>query len=147
MEKQPMEEKKEPHQEIPGLTQEQQVASRYKQLHQETRLLMAKIFEIEDEKKEHMLVKETIKDLEATRKCWRLINGVLFEKTKDEMIPELATEISNMDNVIKQINDTMLLKKQEISRLEQMYESIMKQAKEQNSEVKQGEVKSGGVLV
>eukprot|EP00349_Pseudokeronopsis_sp_Brazil_P001827 CAMPEP_0202956774 /NCGR_PEP_ID=MMETSP1396-20130829/1273_1 /ASSEMBLY_ACC=CAM_ASM_000872 /TAXON_ID= /ORGANISM="Pseudokeronopsis sp., Strain Brazil" /LENGTH=52 /DNA_ID=CAMNT_0049673947 /DNA_START=268 /DNA_END=426 /DNA_ORIENTATION=- len=52
-----------------------------------------------------------------------------------------------MQNVIKQINDTLLQKKQEIFKLEQMYEVIMKQAKEQKAEVSQGEVKSGGVLV
>lgn len=35
------------------------------------------------------LVIETIKDLEDDRKCWRMVNGVLFEKTKGEVVPEL----------------------------------------------------------
>jgi hypothetical protein len=47
------------------------------------------------------LVIETIKDLEDTRKCWRLVNGVLFEKTKAEVVPELNIAISNMDAVTK----------------------------------------------
>jgi hypothetical protein len=38
--------------------------------------------EIEDEKKENELVIESISKLEDTRKCWRLVNGVLMEKTK-----------------------------------------------------------------
>ncbi len=45
--------------------------------------------EIEDEKKEHELVIESISKLEDTRKCWRLVNGVLMEKTKLQVIPEM----------------------------------------------------------
>lgn len=56
--------------------------------------------EIEEEKKENELVIDTIKDLEETRKCWRMVNGVLFEKTKAETIPELNVAIQNMDNVV-----------------------------------------------
>lgn len=63
--------------------------------------------EIEDERKENELVIETIKDLEDTRKCWRLVNGVLFEKTKGDIIPELNTAISNMENVVKQLTDAL----------------------------------------
>ncbi len=37
--------------------------------------------DIEDEKREHNLVIDSIKDLELTRKCWRLVGGVLVERT------------------------------------------------------------------
>jgi prefoldin subunit 2 len=66
------------------------------------------------------LVMETIKDLDNTRKCWRLVNGVLLEKTKGDIIPELLSNISNMDNVVKQLSDALSSKKQEIMKLEQM---------------------------
>ena len=45
--------------------------------------------ELEEEKKENELVLESIGKLEDTRKCWRLVNGVLMEKTKVEVIPEM----------------------------------------------------------
>lgn len=44
---------------------------------------------IEEEKKENELVLESISQLEDTRKCWRLVNGVLMEKTKVEVVPEM----------------------------------------------------------
>ena len=47
--------------------------------------------ELEDEKKENELVIDSISKLEDTRKCWRLVNGVLMEKTKVEVIPEMRT--------------------------------------------------------
>ncbi len=53
----------------------------------------SKLMEIEDEKKENELVLESISKLEDTRKCWRLINGVLMEKTKLEVVPEMRTVI------------------------------------------------------
>ena len=63
---------------------------------------------------------DAMKDLEDTRKCWRLVNGVLFEKTKVEVIPEMKTVVSNMDVVVKQLSDALQQKKQEIYQLEQM---------------------------
>ena len=38
--------------------------------------------ELDEEKKENELVLESISKLEDDRKCWRLINGVLMERTK-----------------------------------------------------------------
>ena len=63
---------------------------------------------MEDEKKENELVIESISKLEDTRKCWRLINGVLIEKTKLEVIPEMRITINNVNAVSKQIADTLV---------------------------------------
>ena len=54
---------------------------------------------------------ETVKDLEDSRKCWRLVNGVLFEKTKAEVIPELKVQVANMENVIKQLAEGLTANK------------------------------------
>ena len=63
---------------------------------------------MEDEKKENELVIESISKLEDTRKCWRLINGVLIEKTKVDVIPEMRAQINNLNAVCKQITDTLV---------------------------------------
>ena len=77
----------------------------------------------------YRLVLESLMALEDERKCWRLINGVLFEKTKKEVVPELRVMIKNCQNIARQLNDTLVFKKQESFKLEQAYESIMKRAK------------------
>ncbi len=132
-----------------GQESEQEVALKYRQLQQETSALVSKILEIEDEKKEHELVMDTMKDLEVTRKCWRLVNGVLFEKTKAEIIPEIEAQVANMNNLIKQLSDAVAAKKKDIFQLEQQYESLMKQSKEKKGQqqIQQSEFKAGGVLV
>ena len=64
-------------------------------------MLVQKLMELEDENKENELVIESISKLEDNRKCWRLINGVLMEKTKVEVIPEMRIVINNLNAVIK----------------------------------------------
>lgn len=61
------------------------------------------MMEVEDERKENELVLESISKLEDTRKCWRLVNGVLMEKTKVEVVPEMRTVINNLNAVTNQI--------------------------------------------
>ena len=70
-------------------------------------MLVQKLVELEDEKRENELVIESISKLEDTRKCWRLVNGVLMEKTKVEVIPEMRTVINNLNAVINQITSTL----------------------------------------
>ena len=82
--------------------------------------------EIDDEKKENELVLESISKLEDNRKCWRLINGVLVEKTKLEVVPEMRVVINNLNAVIKQISETLQSVRQEIKNLEAAYDHVMK---------------------
>ena len=95
---------------------------------------MNKLMEIEDERKENELVLESISKLEDGRKCWRLINGVLMEKTKLEVVPEMRQQINNLNAVSKQIQDTMQAVKQEIRNLEGAYDHIMKASKNQQQQ-------------
>ena len=71
------------------------------------------------------LVLEQIIKLEDSRKCWRLVNGVMFEKTKAEVVPEINAMVQNLGQVAKQINTTLVALKQESIQLEQAYSSIM----------------------
>jgi chaperonin cofactor prefoldin len=57
--------------------------------------------ELEDEKRENELVLESISKLEDTRKIWRLVNGVLMEKTKLDVVPEMRIVINNLNAVTK----------------------------------------------
>ena len=57
---------------------------------------------------------DSISKLEDSRKCWRLVNGVLFEKNKAEVVPELESMIRNLMSVSKQMSDGLIQKKQEM---------------------------------
>jgi prefoldin subunit 2 len=105
------------------------------------------LLEVQDEQKENELVLESLMILEDERKCWRMVNGVLFEKTKKEVVPEMRTMISNLKNVARQLDDTLMFKKQESFKLEQQYDSIMKRAKAKQAEqAESGPSKASGIL-
>ena len=65
------------------------------------------MLEIQDEKRENDLVLESISKLEDSRKCWRLVNGVLMEKSKLEVVPEMRVHMNNLDQVTAQIQKSL----------------------------------------
>ena len=95
------------------------------------------------------MVLEQVSKLEDGRKCWRLINGILFEKSKAQVVPDLEAMVQNLGQVAKQINSTLVTLKQESITLEQQYSYIMEQAKKRNNTqlAAQGEARTGGLLV
>ncbi|KAH8890882.1 Prefoldin beta-like protein [Thozetella sp. PMI_491] len=68
--------------------------------------LAQKIGDIEQETEEHKLVLETLEPLPGDRKCFRLINGVLVERTVQDVIPALKTNAEGLrkvlDDLVKQ---------------------------------------------
>ncbi|KAK7204775.1 Prefoldin beta-like protein [Myxozyma melibiosi] len=65
--------------------------------------LAQKIGELESETDEHKLVLDTLKPLPADRKCFRMIGGVLVERTVADVIPALETNASGVEAVLKQL--------------------------------------------
>lgn len=64
--------------------------------------LSQKIGELESEADEHKLVLETlngVKDPE-TRKCFRMVGGVLVQRTVKEVVPVLETNMTGLQTVL-----------------------------------------------
>ncbi|KAK2072859.1 hypothetical protein P8C59_007189 [Phyllachora maydis] len=68
--------------------------------------LAQKIGDIEQEAEEHKLVLETLEPLSGDRKCFRMINGVLVERTVKDVVPALKTNAEGLrkvlDDLVKQ---------------------------------------------
>jgi len=66
-----------------------------------------KLTELDVDRREHDLVIGTISKLEPERKCFRLIGGVLAERTVNELLPTLEANKKNiellMENLIQQL--------------------------------------------
>lgn len=58
--------------------------------------LIRKITELQQEAKEHQLVLDAFKSVEPERKCFRLIGGVLIEKTVKDVKPSLEENLVNV---------------------------------------------------
>ncbi|KAF9481845.1 Prefoldin beta-like protein [Pholiota conissans] len=86
----------------PALT-DQEIQQTYIRLQNELQALARKIGELESEADEHSLVLVTLDEALAEdpdRKCFRLIGGVLVERTVKEVNPALKT---NRDGILKVI--------------------------------------------
>ena len=82
---------------------EKEVINTFQTLRQEASQLFSKINELENEKAEHALVIDAIKDLDPKRKCFRLIGGVLVERTVEEVLPAVQKNRDGLSAVIEKL--------------------------------------------
>ncbi len=128
-------------------TEEQkQMAMDHQKLDMERKTIMQKLIEIGEEEREHTLVTETLAKLDDDKKCWRLINGVLVEKTKKELLPELEGVIENMKALIKQLNDRALQIRDSMRKIEEEIGQNIQKPSEEIKETEASGRSSGGVL-
>ncbi|KAL2124575.1 hypothetical protein VTJ04DRAFT_940 [Mycothermus thermophilus] len=78
--------------------------------------LAQKIGDVEQEAEEHKLVLETLEPLPGDRKCFRMINGVLVERTVQEVIPALRTNAEGLKKVLDDLVKQYKLKQDELEK-------------------------------
>ncbi|KAM7028956.1 prefoldin subunit 2 isoform 2-T2 [Acridotheres tristis] len=79
----------------------EQVVSRFNRLRQDQRGLASKAAELELELNEHSLVIETLREVDPTRKCFRMVGGVLVERTVKEVLPALESNREQISKLIE----------------------------------------------
>ncbi|KAG9257092.1 putative prefoldin subunit 2 [Emericellopsis atlantica] len=75
-----------------------------------------KIGDIEQEGEEHKLVLETLEPLDGNRKCYRLINGVLVERTVEQVVPALKTNQEGLKKVLDDMLKQYKTKQEELDK-------------------------------
>ena len=127
---------------------QKKMAYEHQRLESERRTIIQKMIEIGEEKREYSLVLETLSALNDDRKCWRLINGVLVEKSKKDLVPDLETNIENMDNLIKQLDERSTQIRQAMAKIEDEIGQTIKDSKGDHRADAELDTKgAGGVLV
>ncbi|CAD6938886.1 unnamed protein product [Tilletia controversa] len=107
----------------PRLSQ-QEAAQQFQGRRSELAAIATKIGELEAEADEHKLVIDTLRDTqsrEPERTCYRLIGGILVERTVNEVLPALEVNITGlrqiMDTLVKQYKE----KEGELHAFQQQY--------------------------
>lgn len=70
-----------------GLNNERDIINRFQELKQELNTLASKYNDVDNQAQEHESVIKTLVPLDGNRKCFRLIGGVLVERTVAEVLP------------------------------------------------------------
>ncbi|KAJ1660405.1 Cochaperone prefoldin complex subunit [Dispira simplex] len=94
---------------------DQQIVAQFNSMRQELQNITQKIGELEMDVDEHQLVIDTMTPMETNRKCFRLVGGVLMERTVGEVLPALKANHSGIKNVIDQLLQTYKKKEEEMN--------------------------------
>ncbi|EAY83135.1 hypothetical protein OsI_38348 [Oryza sativa Indica Group] len=127
---------------------EQMVANMYANMRSEMNQLYSKITELEMEVSEHSLVIGAIEPLDPSRRCYRMIGGVLVERTIKEVLPAVQRNKEGLEEVVARMNEALEKKKKEITEFELKYKIRIRKADSDTQE--EGSMKEGsaqGVLV
>ncbi|KAI1809610.1 Prefoldin beta-like protein [Poronia punctata] len=79
---------------------QQELQATYSNYKNTLQQLAQKIGDVEQEAEEHKLVLETLGPLSDDRKCFRMINGVLVERTVKDVVPALKTNADGLKKVL-----------------------------------------------
>ncbi|XP_010931723.1 prefoldin subunit 2 [Elaeis guineensis] len=130
------------------LVNEQAIANMYAAMRSEMNQLYSKITELEMEISEHSLVIGAIQPLDPSRRCYRMVGGVLVERTIKEVLPAVQRNKAGLEEVIARLNEALEKKKKEIAEFELKHKIKIKRADteaKEDSNLKEGS--SQGVLV
>ncbi|KAM3955693.1 prefoldin 2 [Aphomia sociella] len=84
-------------------------------LRTEQRQLANKISELEMDLNEHKTVIDTLREVEGPRKCFRMVGGVLVERTVADVLPELESNRERLPKALQSLHEQLTKKGQEIN--------------------------------
>jgi len=129
--------------------EEQEIIARFKQMRGEQQAIANKIAELEAEYNEHSLVVSAIDKLESTRRCYRLVGGVLVERTVGEVLPAVTKNRDGLLDITKQLREQLQKKSTELNEFATKYKIQVKgsPSEEEDDREEEQAKPSTGVLV
>eukprot|EP00438_Fugacium_kawagutii_P011868 Skav208123 [mRNA] locus=scaffold1223:81762:86430:- [translate_table: standard] len=90
----------------------QQVQATYQQIEKECSVMINKIAELEQELNEHSLVIKAFDRVDSSRRCFRMVGGVLVERTVAEVRPAVEGNLDKIQQAVSQLQEqTQFIKK------------------------------------
>nr|CAG4645974.1 EOG090X0L97 [Lynceus sp. MCZ IZ 141354] len=93
----------------------EEIVQGFQRLRNEQRQLVSKLSELEQDSNEHKLVIETLQDVDGNRKCFRLVGGVLVERTVNQVLPALIINRDQLTATIESLKQQLSTKGQELN--------------------------------
>ncbi|PNS18058.1 hypothetical protein CAC42_4017 [Sphaceloma murrayae] len=95
---------------------QQELQAAYSNYKDTLQAIASKIGDVEQEVEEHKLVLETLQPLPESRKCFRMINGVLVERTVKDVMPQLQTNSDGLKKVLDDLLKQYTSKQEELEK-------------------------------
>eukprot|EP00428_Durinskia_dybowskii_P078974 CAMPEP_0170355126 /NCGR_PEP_ID=MMETSP0117_2-20130122/479_1 /TAXON_ID=400756 /ORGANISM="Durinskia baltica, Strain CSIRO CS-38" /LENGTH=124 /DNA_ID=CAMNT_0010609149 /DNA_START=53 /DNA_END=427 /DNA_ORIENTATION=+ len=118
----------------------EEILGTYKRMMAECQQIATKVSELTLERDEHKLVIDQLSTLEPERKAFRLIGGILVEKTVGEALPAVQQNYEGLKELLSKLDETLKTKDAERKVYKEKH-GIMTQEERENMMKKQGAVK------
>ncbi|KAL3804305.1 hypothetical protein HJC23_011233 [Cyclotella cryptica] len=92
---------------------QQEILNTYRQMQSEMQSLIQQLTKFEMERNEHALVEETLEPLDPDRRAFRLVGGVLVERTVREVLPTVKEHRTNLDALVQNLKENLDSKQKE----------------------------------
>eukprot|EP00215_Chloropicon_roscoffensis_P004325 CAMPEP_0198472338 /NCGR_PEP_ID=MMETSP1456-20131121/29343_1 /TAXON_ID=1461544 ORGANISM="Unidentified sp., Strain RCC1871" /NCGR_SAMPLE_ID=MMETSP1456 /ASSEMBLY_ACC=CAM_ASM_001119 /LENGTH=133 /DNA_ID=CAMNT_0044198961 /DNA_START=40 /DNA_END=441 /DNA_ORIENTATION=+ len=125
---------------------ENEVVQRFTSMRQEVQALYQKLSELDAELQEHELVIKAISDMEEKRKCFRLVGGVLVERTVGEVLPAVNTNKQGIASIKEQLQKQFDSKKEELKAFQDKWKITVKNDNSQQNEAETSSGDNKGIL-
>ncbi|KAL4887932.1 Prefoldin beta-like protein [Aspergillus ambiguus] len=93
---------------------QQELQNQYSSYKNTLTQMAQRIGNIEGEAEEHRLVIDTLEPLPRDRKCFRMVNGVLVERTIEDVLPSLKTNSDGLKQVLEELMKQYKAKQDEL---------------------------------
>ncbi|CAF1931162.1 unnamed protein product [Brassica oleracea var. botrytis] len=126
---------------------EQAVLNIYEAMRSELSQIYSNITDLEMQVSEHSLVINAIQPLDQSRKCFRMIGGVLVERTV--VLPAVQRNKEGLEEVVRKLYETLEKKKKDMTEFEAKNQIRLRKQDDSNKEEgdKKKEGNAQGVLV
>ena len=99
-----------------GKKSNEEIFAGFQTLRTEQRQIGSKISELQMDLNEHKIVIETLRGVEGSRKCFRMVGGVLVERTVADVLPELQNNCTQLPKAVAALEDQLAKKGEEINK-------------------------------
>lgn len=100
---------------------EQQVIASYRGMRSEIKQLAEKMAELEVEMSEHQRVMDTLTPMEDSRKAYRMVGGILVERTVKEVLPAVTNNKQGIEQVMRQLESKLREKEKSAAEFQVTY--------------------------
>ncbi|XP_039264422.2 prefoldin subunit 2-like [Styela clava] len=127
----------------------QEILEGFNKLRQEQRGIALKLAELEADVAEHSIVLDALEKVDKDRKCYRLIGGVLVERTVGEVVPALQQNKSQISQLTEVFNKKLSEKGKELNDFKEKHNIKVQNPSgvEEPTEAGKTSAKTSGVLV
>lgn len=126
---------------------QEEVVQGFNSLRNDQKAIAQKQNDLRQDLNEHTIVIDTLEGIDQDRKCFRMVGGVLVERTVKEVMPALVSNKDKMGKLISSLDSQLTEKGEDIASYMEKH-NIQVKGNESKKEVSnEVEVKTGGVLV